>query len=107
MTASGLPAVLIKLAMSVGPALFSWDAFVVVSDLDDIADIAESMEEFLLSGPLLTRSARTADGPAMAEVWPEEEPGGGCCISPVIELLRSFEDFGLNDESGLIHDTRC
>lgn len=76
MTASGLPAVLIKLAISVVPVLFSCDAFVVVFELDDIADIAESMEEF--RGVLLTRSARTADGPAMAEAWPEEEPGEGC-----------------------------
>lgn len=105
MTASGLPAVLIKPAISAGPALVSCDAFVVLFDLVDMADIAESMEEFL--GAFLTRSARTADGPAMAEVWPDEEPEGGCWISPVIELLRSFEDFGLNDDSGLIHDMRC
>lgn len=76
----------------------------VVVELDDIADIAESMEEF--RGVLLTRSARTADGPAMAEAWPEEEPGEGCCISPVIELLRTFEDFGLDDDSGLIFNMR-
>ena len=88
-----------------GPAFVSWEAFVVLFDLVDIADIAESTEEFL--GALLTKSARTADGPAMTEVWPEEEPEGGCCVSPVIELLRSFEDLGLKDDSGLIHDMQC
>lgn len=41
MTASGLPAVLTKLAISVVPGTPSGDAL-----LDDIADMAESIDEF-------------------------------------------------------------
>ena len=85
MTASGLPAVLIKFAISVGPAAVSRDALLGF-DLDDIAEMAESIEEFL--GAPLTSSARTLEAPAMVGSWPAEEPPKGFGFTTGSETLR-------------------
>jgi len=55
--------------MSAGPAALSWDVLLEV-DRDDIAEIAESIDEFL--GAPFASSARTLEEPAMAEVWADE-----------------------------------
>ncbi len=95
MTASGLPAVLIRLAMSAIPGAFSGDALPVF-DLDDIAEMAESIDEFL--GAPFASSARTPEEPAMAAGWLEEEPPGGFGFTTGSETLRV--SFGNRCERG-------
>jgi hypothetical protein len=101
MTASALPAVLIKCAMSSGPAA-STAAF-VRPDRVEMVEIDESMEEF--RGGFLTGSARSLAGPAMAEkVWCDEGGTLDCVafrgFSPLVVSFvddTDFEGSGLDE----------
>jgi hypothetical protein len=86
MTASALPAVLIRFAMSVVPAAPSTDALLRL-DLVEIAEIAESIDEFL--GWFFAGSARSFAGPTMVEDWLEEGRPMSCAATRGSETLRS------------------
>jgi hypothetical protein len=99
MTASALPAVFIRCAMSVVPTPLSREEVLGV-DLDEIAEMAESIEEFL--GALLAGSARTLDWPAMVDDWPIGEPLEGWTAMAESETLRvSFGSCGERGGAGL------
>jgi hypothetical protein len=97
MTASGLPAVLIRFAMSVGPGVDSGDALLGPFDRDDIAEIAESIDEFL--GAPFASSARTPEAPAIVDEGPVEEPPRGFGFTTGSETLRLLS-FGNRREGG-------
>jgi len=85
MTASGLPAVLIKFAMSAGPAAFSGDALLRF-DFDDTAEMAESIDEF--RGAPFVSSARGPELPVIVDKGPVEVPPRGLGFTTGSETLR-------------------
>jgi hypothetical protein len=95
MTASALPAVLIRFVISLDPTAPSGDALLRL-DLVEMADMAESIDEFL--GWFLPGSARVLAGPAMVEDWLKEEAPVGCAGTRGSETLR--RSFGKRRERG-------
>jgi hypothetical protein len=95
MTASGLPAVLIKLAISADPTVPSCAVFGML-DLEEIAEMAESIDEF--RGGFPAGSARAFAGPGMMEGRLEGGPPGGCAATRGSETLRT--SFGKRSEWG-------
>lgn len=67
-------------------------------DLEDMAEMAESMDEFL--GALLApTSARTLDEPAMAEMFPGVAPPRGFEFTTGSDTLR--DSFGIWEDWGV------
>lgn len=66
-------------------------------DLVEMAEIAESIDEFL--GGFFTGSARALAGPAMVEDWLKGEPARGCCAATMGSETLRFS-FGKRSERG-------
>jgi hypothetical protein len=86
MTASALPAVFIRFAMSVAPAAPSTDALLRLERVE-MAEMAESIDDVL--GGFFTGSARVLAGPAIVVDWLEEEPPDGWAARGGSETLRT------------------
>ena len=102
MTDSGLPAALIKFAISPDPTMPSCADFWRL-DLEEIAEMAESIDEF--RGGFPAGSARAPVDPGMMGGRVEGGPPGGGAATSGSETLRT--SFGkrseLGDGAGLIH----
>jgi hypothetical protein len=99
MTASALPAALIRLETSGIDAGDASGDDLFGTDREDIADMAESIDEFL--GALFVGSAReAAEGPAMVGRAFEELPPSGVLVTTESDRLRL--SFGIRgDRAGL------